>query len=219
MEKSPEFILIIGTFFKISKMVHETMNLTLELRSQWSKGEWICEAENSLALSPFISEGVEDGPGIAPIAFTHGYQPYDKIGYVEVLMEDGNMGCLDEDGPNYADSSELFVNQRSVDKEPAHDESECDEIAALIKNAVDNINELEGNSGMPPYLTGWQNESIKIRFLLGDGLAIQLYPFDIQTFEKDRSEDLIKDTGTYVGGLLAELRNLEEWRSYKTMHG
>ena len=219
MEKSPDFILIIGSFVKLSKMFHETMNLTLEHRLQWNKGEWICEAENSQALPPFTSEGVEDGGGIIPIAFTHGYQVYDEIGYVEALMENGNLGCLDEDGPIGADRGKLFVTQRSADEEPAHDQSECDEIAALIKNTVDDVNELEGNTGMPPYLTGWQNESIRIRFLLGGGHTIQLYTFDIGAFEKDRSEEHLKDTGAYLGGLLTELQNLEQWHSYQTACG
>ena len=219
MEKSPNFILIIGAFIKISKMVHETMNLTLEHRVQWKKGEWVYEVENSVALPPFTSEGVEDSAGIAPIAFTHGYQVYDEIGYVEAVIEDGNLGCLHEDGPIGADGGKLFINQRSADKEPAHEDKECDEIAALIKNCVNNVNELEGNTGMPPYLTGWQDESIRIRFLLGDGHTIQLYPFDIQAFEKDQSEGHLKDTGSYVGGLLIELQNLEQWHSYKTVGG
>ena len=182
MKKSPEFILVIGSFVKISKMFHETMNLTLEHRLQWNKGEWICETENSPALPPFTSEGVEDGGGIAPIAFAHGYQVYDEIGYVEALMENGKLGCLDEAGPIGTDRGKLFVNQRSAYKEPAHDKSECDEIATLIKNAVDDVNELESDTGMPPYLTGWQYESIRIRFLLGDGHTIQLYTFDVQAF-------------------------------------
>ena len=219
MEKSPEFILIIGTFVKISKMVHETMNLILEQRLQWKKGEWVCEIENSLVRPPFTSEGIQDGGGIAPIAFTHGYQVYDEIGYVEALIEDGNLGCLDEDGPIGADGGKLFINQQSAHKEPAHDKNECDEIAALIKNSVDNVNELEGNTGMPPYLSGWQNESTRIRFLLGSGHTIQLYPFDIQAFEIDQSEGNLKDTGSYVGGLLTELQNLEQWHSYKTVGG
>ena len=219
MGKSPEFILIIGTFVKISKMFHETMNLTLEHRLHWNKGEWVCEVENSLALPPFTSEGIEDSGGIAPIEFTHGYQVYDEIGYIEALIENGNLGCLDEDEPIGADRSKLFVNQRTADKEPAHDKRECDEIAALIKNAVEKVDELEGDAGMPPYLTGWQNESMRIRFLLGDGHTIQLYPFDIQAFEKDRSEGHLKDIGSYVGVLLTELQNLEQWRSYKTARG
>jgi len=219
MIKSPEFILIIGAFVKISKMVHETMNLTLEHRLQWNIGEWVCEVEHSLALPPFKREGVEDGGGIVPVAFSHGHQVYDEIGYVETLMVDGNLGCLGKEGPIGADRGKLFVNQRRADKKPAHDKGECDEIAALIKNTVDDVNELEGDAGMPPYLNGWQNESIRIRFLIGGGHTIQLYPFDIQAFEKDRSEGHLRDTGTYVGGLLTELQNLEQWRSYKTAHG
>ena len=216
MEKSPEFILIIGTFVKISNLFHETMNLALEHRLQSKKGEWICAAEDSPPLPPFTNEGVEVGGEIAPIAFTHGYQVYDEIGYVEAVMENGNLGCLGEDRPIGADRSEVFVTQRSADKEPAYDKSECNEIAVLIKNAVKDINELLGDTGMPPYLTGWQNENIRIRFLLGDGHTIQLYTFDIETFEKDRFEGHLKDTGTYIGGLLTELQNLEQWRSYQT---
>ena len=219
MEKSPEFILIIGAFVKISKMIHETMNLALEHRLQRNKGEWVCEVEGVLAQPPFTSEGIEDGGEIAPVAFPHGYQVYDEIGYVEALMEKGNLGFLDEDRPIGADRGEFFVTQRSADEEPTHDKSECHEIAALIKKAVDDVTELEGDTGMPPYLTGWQIESIKIRFLLGEGHTIQLYPFDTEAFEKDRSEGRLKDTGTYVGGLLTELQNLEQWHSYKTMCG
>ena len=216
MEKLPDCVLIISAFVKISKMLHETMNLTLEHQWRSNRGEWVCDVDDPHTLPPFTSEGVVDHPKIAPIAFTHGYEVYDEVGYVEAILENGNLGFLGGEGPISGDTAEFSVTQGSAEKKPAHNEDECDEIAALLKEALTSVDELEGDAGMPPYLAGWKNVGVSVRFLLGGGQTIQLYPFDIQAFEKERLKGNLKDTDTYVGGLLAEFENLEEWSAYKS---
>ena len=219
MEKLPDCVVIIGAFVKISKMFNETMNLNLEHRWRSNSGEWVCDVEVPHILPPFTSEGVLIKPDIAPIAHTHGYEIFDEVGYVEVLIDDDNLGCLGEEGPINRDSADYFVTQGTARKEPAHDRDECDEIAALIKETVTSVDELEGDAGMPPYLAGWKKLSVSVRYLLGNGHTIQLYPFDIQGFEKDLVKGNSKDTNTYFGGMLVEFKNLEEWTAYKTARG